>query len=422
MNLDVYVEKDGAPQRVGVLDTLPGIGEGFVYDVDWLSAHDAYPLSLSLPLGEERFSARKVRPYFEGLLPEGRARAAVAREIRVSASSYAKILASLGWECIGAVVLKGDEPEPEEAYEELDDAQLETMASTLASRASWVNETTRFSLTGGQPKAALFRDREGRWKRSIGSAPSTHILKPTHAKYSDAAVNEAVCALAASNLGLNVPEIEIVPTEIPMVCTERFDRIIDATSRCIGEDRAPHRLHQEDFAQAMGVVSEHKYEEKGRRSYTVRIAETIRLYSSDPLADLQEFWRGLVFNFIIGNCDAHLKNYALLRSADWKNLRLAPFYDLLGTSYYEGLSTELAMRIGGVAKLEKIDSEAFERQAQDMGLPASWAMGEALRIITASESAIEWAAEQLSAQDVVDAQEVAEHLLPGVRERARRIG
>lgn len=207
-----------------------------------------------------------------------------------------------------------------------------------------------------------------------------------------------------------------------MVCAERFDRIIDATSRCIGEDRAPHRLHQEDFAQAMGVVSEHKYEEKGRRSYTVRIAETIRLYSSDPLADLQEFWRGLVFNFIIGNCDAHLKNYALLRSADWKNLRLAPFYDLLGTSYYEGLSTELAMRIGGVAKLEKIDSDAFERQAQEMGLPVSWAMAEASRIIVASEGAVESAAAQLGAQDVVAAQEVAERLLPGIRERERRIG
>ncbi|WP_394355789.1 HipA N-terminal domain-containing protein [Adlercreutzia wanghongyangiae] len=102
MKLDIFVERSGGPLLAGSLDTQPGVGEGFTYSEQWLSLPSPHPLSLSLPLQEERFSARQVRPYFEGLLPEGRPRAAAARELHLPASSYAKILAALGWECIGA--------------------------------------------------------------------------------------------------------------------------------------------------------------------------------------------------------------------------------------------------------------------------------------------------------------------------------
>lgn len=421
MKLDIFVERNGSSLLAGSLDTQPGVGEGFTYSEQWLSLPSPHPLSLSLPLQEERFSARQVRPYFEGLLPEGRPRAAVARELHLPASSYAKILAALGWECIGAITLKGSEPEPEEAYEGLDDGRLEEMARALTDRAVWMNRNSRFSLAGGQPKIALLRDAERGWRRPVGSAPSSHILKPTHVQFSDAAVNEAVCTTAADILGLSVPKVDVVPTEIPMICTERFDRAVDRTSRVIDGCRAPHRLHQEDFSQAMAVVPAHKYEEGNHRGYAAKMGEVVRLYSADPLTDLTALWKALVFNYLIGNCDAHLKNYALVRDADWKSLRLAPLYDLLGTSCYEGLSTEMAMAIGGKKKLEQIDSDAFARQAKEMGLPANLVMRQASDLARGTLDAIEKAALTLGDKGVQGASEVAEKLAPGIQERAARL-
>lgn len=421
MNLDIYVERNGVSLLAGSLDTQPGIGEGFTYSEQWLSSALPCPLSLSLPLREERFSARQVRPYFEGLLPEGRPRAAAARELHLPVSSYAKILGALGWECIGAVTLKGEEPEPEEAYEELDEEQLEEMAAALADRAVWMNQNSRFSLAGGQPKIALFRDDKGGWRRPVGAAPSSHILKPTHVQFSDAAVNEAVCTTAAGLLGLNVPNVDVVPTKIPMISTERFDRVVDQSSRIVGDCRAPHRLHQEDFSQAMAVVPEHKYEEGNRRGYAVKMGDVLRLYSTDPLSDLMELWKALAFNYLIGNCDAHLKNYALVRDSSWESLRLAPLYDLLGTSCYEGLSTELAMAVGGKKKLDQVDADAFAAQAKEMGLPGSLALRQAADLAARALDAVEDAAGRLSDEGVHGAAEVAERLAPGIRERAGRL-
>ena len=422
MNLDIYVERNGSSLLVGSFDTQPGVGEGFTYSEQWLSSALPRPLSLSLPLQEERFSARQVRPYFEGLLPEGRPRAAAARELHLPVSSYAKILGALGWECIGALTLKGEEPEPEEAYEELDEGQLEEMAVTLADRAVWMSQNSRFSLAGGQPKIALLRDERGAWRRPVGTAPSSHILKPTHAQFSDAAVNEAVCTTAAGLLGLSVPRVDVVPTKIPMISTERFDRAIDQSSRIVGDCRAPHRLHQEDFSQAMAVVPEHKYEEGNCRGYAARMSEALRLYSASPLEDLTDLWRALVFNYLIGNCDAHLKNYALVRDSGWESLRLAPLYDLLGTSCYEGLSTELAMAIGGKKKLDQIDADAFACQAKEMRLSESLAMRQASDLAARVLDAIEDAAAKLGEKGVRGAAEVVEKLVPGIRERAGRLG
>ena len=98
---------------------------------------------------------------------------------------------------------------------------------------------------GGRPKIALLRDERGAWSRTAGAAPSSHILKPTHIPFSDATVNEAVCTTAAGLLGLSVPKVDVVPTKVPVIGTERFDRAVDQSSRLISECRAQHRLHQE---------------------------------------------------------------------------------------------------------------------------------------------------------------------------------
>jgi serine/threonine-protein kinase HipA len=117
-NLNVYAEVKGQSLLVGVIDTQPGYGEGFTYSSEWISK--GYPkISVSLPITEEHYSARKMRPYFDGLLPEGTIRARVTSDLHVSQAAYTKILAEIGWECIGAVSFGNPEEKPSCAFKKL---------------------------------------------------------------------------------------------------------------------------------------------------------------------------------------------------------------------------------------------------------------------------------------------------------------
>ena len=145
--------------------------------------------------------------------------------------------------------------------------------------------------------------------------------------------------------------MEVLDFGAPVVCIERFDRSFDAECPSLDGLPVPRRLHQEDFCQALGIVPERKYE-SGGGSYLARMAQLIRGYSTRPIDDLQQLWSATVFNFVIGNFDAHLKNFALMRDASWSTLRLAPLYDLVSTACYEGLSTELPFSIGRKRRLE----------------------------------------------------------------------
>lgn len=422
MRLEVWAERGGPFRPVGLIDTRPGSGEGFTYDEAWLADPAPRPISLSLPLTGERYPARAIRPYFDGLLPEGRARAAASREVRAPSGSYLRLLEALGRECIGAVYVGPGAPSRDgEGYLPLSEGELDAMSRQLVERSSWVSDQTRFSLAGAQPKAALFRGAGGRWRRPVGAAPSTHILKPTHPRFEDAAVNEALCTIALGRLGLDVPEVGVVPTDVPMICARRFDRVVDEGSRDVGGERAPHRLHQEDMAQALGVVPEHKYEEGGRRGYARRVGELLRVASASPIDDLRALWWAVCAGFLVGNCDAHLKNHALLWDAGWEGARLAPLYDVMSTSHYEGLSRDLAMSVGGVRDLAAVDQDAFLREAGALAVPRGWAMGELSRLAAGIEAALEMAAGELERSGVRTAGVVLGRILPGVRERAARV-
>ena len=425
MKVDVFAEVRGEKAPAGVIETLPGSGEQFTYGDSWLERKGARPLSLSLPLSERSYSAREMRPYFDGLLPEGGARSAIARQIHVLARSYVKILAHLGDECIGAVLFRprgaeGDSLAREEAYVRLDEGALDGLSQRSFQPTAKLSSSDRFSLSGSQAKMSLYRAEDGAWYEAKGGAPSTHILKPASACFGDSCLNEAICTLAAQSCGVKVSDIEIVEAEIPLVCTRRFDRSFDASCREVGSLTAPHRLHQEDFCQALGVVPEHKYEE-GRRSYADRIGQALRENSTEPIDDLISFWKYMVFNFLIGNCDAHLKNYALLRSADWSELRLAPLYDVLCTSVYEELSTDMGMSIGGVRDMGKVTRESFAQAAEGLLMPKALALGVVDSIADQLQDGVLEAGRRLGESGVCEAEGLAERIAQDADKRLRAI-
>lgn len=222
----------------------------------------------------------------------------------------------------------------------------------------------RMSLAGAQDKIALGVI-NSQLALFTGDIPTTHILKPSMEDYPDSVFNEVFCMQLAASLGIKVPKTEIRYLKgKSYYLIERYDRKIgqvfkskEALLEGFLDKVSPepiYRLHQEDFCQALSIIPEHKYESEGGPSATLCFS-LLDKYSSKPAADRIAFLRLLIFNFLIGNADAHAKNYSLL----YKNAipELAPAYDLLSTAVYPDLSHKLAMSIGGEFNPEKIKIE-----------------------------------------------------------------
>lgn len=419
MKIEVYAERAGVSFHAGTIETTPGAGESFAYCSGWLSDPAARPLSVTLPLRPEPFPAKKMRPYFEGLLPEEGARRAIASRIHVSYAAYVKILDAVGRECIGAVSLQGPGEAPEDGYSKVDDGMLERLATQGYPVAAATSERARFSLAGSQAKIALYRGPDGVWYEPSGLAPSTHILKPATGRYEDAATNEAVCTIAAAKLGISAPRVELLDAGRPIVCTTRFDRDFSSSVRQIDGMPVPARLHQEDFCQATGTVPEHKYEEGGIR-YLDKVVMLLGDVSTDPISDLWKLWDIVAFNYLIGNCDAHLKNIALLRDASWRELRLAPAYDLVCTAAYGDLSRRMAMSIGRAHSLDDVDMSSFGWLAESMRVPKSHAMARLSKLASSVEAAVEQALSDVEAGGI-RCGELGELILHVTRENVRRL-
>lgn len=419
MRIEVFAEKSGVSVRAGTIETAPGSGESFKYDESWLQSENPAPLSMTLPLRAEPFPAKKMRPYFEGLLPEENARMVLASRIHVSYAAYVKLLNAIGRECIGAVSLHDPADAIEAGYSPVDDGALSRLAERGHSVAAEASERLRFSLAGSQAKIALYRSSDGRWYEPSGSAPSTHILKPANSSFKDSSVNEAVCTIAAGKLGIDVPRVELLNADAPIICTQRFDRDFKGSVHVIDGLPAPLRLHQEDFCQATGTVPERKYEEGGVR-YLDKVIRLLESASTDPISDMWKLWDIVAFDFLIGNCDAHLKNLALIRDSTWRELRLAPAYDLLCTSCYERLSKRMAMSIGGAHTLADVTPESFERLAESMRLPQSKAMKRLAWLADSAEDAVGQALCEAESAGVVCG-ELGELIIGEVRANSGRL-
>jgi len=360
--LNVYYERE----LVGQLIQDDGGQVTFRYDESWLGRPEPIALSRSLPLREEPFTQKECRGFFGGTLPEEANRKVIARIFGISDKNDFAMLEQIGGECAGAIsFLPEDEdiPDDDDRYRELADNELAKILRELPRRPLMAGEDgIRLSLAGAQDKIAVRLDDE---KISIprGSAPSSHVLKPAIDTYEGVVFNEALCMALASTCGLNAAPITIGKVEdIDYLLAERYDRIRD-------NEGDIQRLHQEDFCQALGIPSEIKYQSEGGTSLADCFT-LIRDASSAPAPDLIALLDAVIFNLLIGNHDAHAKNFSLLYMPD-RSIRLAPLYDLVCTVYYSELTDKMAMKIGGEAKSALIYPRQIERFAADAGLGAA---------------------------------------------------
>ena len=334
----------------------------FQYDKEWLE-QSRIPLSLSLPLRAAPYSDDESHPFCANLLPEEKIRAVIARNLGVSLNNDYGLLERIGGDCAGAVSLypeTGELKHEPGSYRQLSLDELNTIIGELPQRPLLAGEKgIRLSLAGAQKKLPIFYD-EQHFHLGYGSAPSNYIIKPAIENLDGTVENEAFCMALAHQVGLDVPRSFIHQHGVSRVfIVKRFDRVRAGDGT--------RRLHQEDFCQALHIPPEYKYESEGGPSLAACF-NLVRTASIRSGKDVLSLLNWVIFNYLIGNSDAHGKNISLLLLPEGP--MLAPFYDLLSTRIYAhyGLAEGLAMEIGGESDPGSIQKKHWEQFAEEVGI------------------------------------------------------
>lgn len=416
IKLNVSIEIGGKQIPAGAIIGTDPYNARFSYSEHYID-DIGVPISKSLPLQASAFSSMQTRNYFEGLLPEGFTRRFVAQMLRADPDDYLSVLAGLGRECIGAIRIS-EEGTPDEApsYEALSLDQVRALAREGATESSQLVVKAHLSLAGASGKVGLYHDsKTDKWFLPHGTAPSTHIVKQSHVRFSGIVTNEQLVMRTAAGLGMDVAVTSIISTGghddgDVLFATERYDRIFTGIARPVSGFEAPLRMHQEDMAQALGIPSAQKYERRGE-SHLKLMADALRRYSSDPVTDLKRLWDAVVFDYLVGNTDAHVKNFSLLYTTDLRGVRLAPLYDMVSTTVYGESTRDMAFGIGGRYRLEELDRDSFKAAAKDAGLGEKLAMRRFDELRDTVIPALDAAAEELSAQGFEKAGELRDKIV-----------
>jgi len=354
--LSVYIgtQLAGALKRDGV--TL-----SFAYDPDYLNGLTPLPLSRQLPLQAAPFGDSAAKSFFANLLPEGAIRIQVARQIGVSPENVFGLLEAIGGDCAGALsLLTPDSNRPAIGhYRPITADALALELANLPTHPFLAGEDgVRLSLAGAQNKLPVYYDGNGYFIPE-GINPSSHIIKTAILQLENSVANEAFCMNLAAKVGLPVPVANIVSIgNQPVYMVERYDRKHAGTGMI-------ERLHQEDFCQALGIAPEMKYEKEGGPGFQ-DCFQLVEEWSSEPLLDIQLLLNWSLFNFIVGNADAHGKNLSFLYRDGV--VRLAPFYDIISTAVYERINNKFAMKMGGQSDPRYLQSSDLKHFADEIGI------------------------------------------------------
>lgn len=354
-------------RQAGELSIDKGGAMHFAYSPDWLSDEKAPALSHAMPKQKGPFDDHACKAVFGGLLPEEGQRTAIARALGVSPDNPFRLLEALGGDVAGALAFLPQGEEPLQDYsktapEPLQEGALAELLDRLPSVPMLAGEGgARLSLAGAQSKLPVVLTAEGGIAIPRPGEPSTHLIKPEPDRFPDLAANEAFCLALARAVGIDAAHAEWrAAAGKPFLLVERYDRIS-------AEGKA-RRLHQEDFAQALGIPSNRKYAAEGGPTFRDSFA-LLRSAATRPAREVLKLADAAIFNLIIGNADAHAKNYSLLRLENGEVV-LAPLYDLVATHMWKELSPKLAMRFGRAATLEEFGGENVARFAEEAGLGA----------------------------------------------------
>lgn len=352
-------------KRVGVFSRNDNLVSSFCYDKQWLMSDASFPLSLAMPLVEATFDNKTTLSFFENLLPEGDVRDVLEKDHHIHGAH--EFLELFGQDCAGAVIISTDKNyryNPDHSdMKKLDISEIYEAISRQKSIVEIISHKHPgyLSTAGAQDKFAAIYDNGDIYLPKHG-APTTHIIKTPILRHGikESVYNEFYCMQLAGAVGLNVASCDILDGQYPIFITKRYDR-------CLDEHNVLHRLHQQDFCQAHGIVSDEKYEYKGgpsiKNNYDLilnHVTPTKRVLA------LQQFFDWICFNLMIGNNDSHSKNLSLLMVNN--KIELAPFYDLLCTALYKSLHHDFSFKIGDRFHVAKIGLNQFNMLEDQLGI------------------------------------------------------
>lgn len=337
-------------------------------------------VSVRLPIAGTTYGHAATLVFFDNLLMESDTRSELAQLERRDRSDVAGLLGRVGAECAGAVALwphGGARAEP--GYTPLSVEALEALFDERhGQRLTEAHLASQQVLSGTQRKLVLRPTADG-WLLPVHGAPSTHLIKRSSGRFDGLVANELACLRLCEAMGVPVPAARAVgvprrwadgSVEPRLIAIERFDRVMvgagdaanDLAAR-VGDLPRVARLHQEDFCQVTGRRPMQKYQQTGGPGLG-ELAERVRRHSVAPAEDLDRLLAAAVLNVLLGNGDAHAKNFALLTTAEGR--RLAPLYDVVSTEVYAGLTPSYAMRFGHAERATQLAAADLARLAKDL--------------------------------------------------------
>ena len=346
-------------KRIGVINRLSGDRYLFAFDEAYVEDTNRPTLSLSYKGASGlvmtiKPTATRLPAFFSNLLPEGALRDYLAARAGVKRGQEFILLWQLGADLPGAVTV-----------EQLDDTSAPQPNIEKDDGTNDATALLKFSLAGVQMKFSALVNGKGHLTIPASGVGGSWIVKLPSPHYPAIAENEYAMMELARSIGINVPEIRLLPVEeiaglpedvnrVPgqALAVRRFDRLADGT-----------RVHTEDFAQVFGIYPDDKY--KGRNY--ANIAAVLAAEAGE--AAVHEFMRRLVFTVLTGNGDMHLKNWTLLYP-DNRAPILSPAYDLVATVPYLP-KDNLALNFGGEKNIGHIMPDQVRRFAENAGLPVN---------------------------------------------------
>lgn len=361
-------------QKVGVISALGGDQSIFAFDDAYADDPDRLTLSLSFKgeqgglLRDHRPTQTRLMPFFSNLLPEGTLREYLTKRAGIKAMREYPLLEVLGPDLPGAVTVR---PLGEDVADEDEEARREVEKNEgVAGQGA-----LRFSLAGVQLKFSALEKAQGGFTIPASGRGGDWIIKLSSIRFRGVAANEFSMMRLASAMGMDIPDVELVPldqieglpegigkNEEEAFAIRRFDRREDGG-----------RIHIEDFAQVFGVYPGEKYD-KGSYRYLAKV-----LWLETGEAGVREFIPRLVFNTLIGNADMHLKNWSLIYR-DGRTPELSPGYDFLSTTVYIP-DDNMALKFARTKRMDELTLDEVVYMAAKAGLPEALARDETAQAV-----------------------------------------